>query len=61
MHDLCIAGVLPDVVADLDGGRAVGGGELDDDVEGDGFGVCGGVGEIVCRHQCTLVLHANPS
>lgn len=58
MHDLRVAGVLPDVVADLDGGRAVGGGELDDDVEGDGFGVGGGVGEIICHTRISLVLRS---
>lgn len=56
MDDLCVPGVLPDVIADLDGGRAVGGGELDDDVEGDGFGVCGGVGEIIYCNEFALAL-----
>ncbi len=61
MDDLCVAGVLPDVVADFDGGRAVGGGELDDDVEGDGFGARGGMGEVVCSNGFALVLQGEKS
>ena len=47
VHYLCVAGVLADVVADLDRRRAVCGGELDDDVERDGFLAGGEVCEIV--------------
>lgn len=47
VHGVLIAGVLADVVTNFDGGLAADGRKLDDDVERRGFGVCGGVGEVV--------------
>ena len=47
VDDFGVARVLADVVADFDGGVAAGGGDFDDDVEGDGFFVGGGVQEVV--------------
>lgn len=52
IHRVRIARVLPDVVADLDGGTAGGGGKFDDDVERGGlFVVARGrrrTGEVIC-------------
>ena len=44
---VCIAGVLADIVANLDGGSATGGRKLDDDVQGQGLLAIGFVKEII--------------
>lgn len=47
VHGVRVAGVLSNVVADLDGGTAGGGGEFDDDVEWCGLFAGGKMGEII--------------
>lgn len=47
LHGGLVARVLAHVVAELDGGAAAGGGDLDDDVERDGLLAVGFAGEVV--------------
>lgn len=61
VDDLRVPGVLSDIIADFDSGRTIGGGELDDDVEGDGLGARGGMGEVVCSNGFALVLQGEKS
>ena len=56
MDDLCIAGVFPNVIADLDSGCTVRRGELDDDVQWGGFGAGGKACEVICNVRHTSAL-----
>lgn len=57
LHGALVARVLAHVVAELDGGAAGGGGDLDDDVERDGFLAVGFAGEVVCG-SCNLSMRS---